>query len=196
MKNLLKKFKKSILASACLLAAVLSVSAQGNYPNATYSPVAMPFPMLTLAGGASTNLANGWTNTTYSTNITVTFTNSTGLFTTNTVITTNNNLTFAQFACSGQQNVGLQFEFCENAGGSTLSNVDFTIAKSVTGVNYDTANQVVVSFFHNVTTNVVAVTNINMQGFGYGRIVKVKNGDASNTLTNQAQYYSVKRQAP
>jgi hypothetical protein len=178
---------KRIVFFAALLSFACAAFAQiAGTPS--YQSVSVSLPFNTLAAGTSTNLASGWTTTIYITNTTLSYSSATGTFTTNTVITTNTATSYANFDSQGQRNVGLQFEF--TCSGSTTTNVDITIARSVNGVNYDTANNQTFSFAANGTTRVIGITNIDMYGFGYGRVVTFFNRDASRTLTNNGAYAS------
>lgn len=165
-----------------LLAATLLALSACNSDAAGYTSPAIPFPNLTLATATATNLANGWTNSTTVTNVTILY-NGNGGFTSTTNITTNAVVTFANFSALNQRNVGLEFSFTLNGAGTDAYII--WIARSVDGVNYDTAQNLIVSFPSTGTTQVNGITNIDMLGFGYGRIVTVSNASA-RTLTNNA----------
>jgi hypothetical protein len=175
------------LVAALTCFAFASFAQTPSQGNGRYTPVAIPLPATTLAAATSTNLLGGWTNTTTSTNIVITWSPSTAAFVTNSTITTNNTVTYANFDAQGQRNVGLQFEF--NFSGATTTNVDITIAKSVTGINFDTVNTQTFSFAGNGTTLVTGITNIDMTGFGFGRVITLFNRDSVRTLTNSATWY-------
>ena len=160
-----------------------------------YSITSIPLPAnLVLAGATGTNLVGGWTNTVYTTNTSIVWTNSggsgfNGTFVTNTVITTNNTVTYANFTSLANQNTTVQIEGT-NANTPVIL---LGIAKSTTGVNYDLADILWVTASGSQCFN----TNVNMAGFGYGRIVQMTNSaTATNIYTNSAAYYSTKANSP
>lgn len=176
--------KKLLLIGACV--AALSSALAQQIP--TYGYAAVSVPSTSISNLISTNLASGWTATTYTTNTTLAYSASTGGFVTNSVISTNTTTAYADFTAQNQQQVALQFEFAGAA--ATTTNVDITVARSVTGLNYDTANNQTFSFAFNGSTGVVGITNLSMVGYGYGRIVTVFNRSATVNLTNLHVYAS------
>ena len=151
-----------------------------------------------LAGTTASNLVSGWTATTYTTNVTIVWTNSSasgfnGTFVTNTVITTNTSTTYPNFNAITDRNAGFQLSWA----GAT--NVAVVIAKSLDGVLYDASPGSLTTYtYTNITSGgVVApfVTNIIMDGVGFGRIYSVLI-TGTLAMTNPVAYFSQKQNSP
>lgn len=146
------------------------------------------------AGTTATNLAAGWNTTNIYTNITILWNSSSNAFVTNTTYSTNISTKYCDFSALGNQNAGLSFSW----DGAT--NVTFTVAKSVDGVNFDTnaMNVTTYNFTNNTFPSGVMgtyVANLSMGGVGYGRVTKVL---VTGTLhmTNPVIRCAAKRNAP
>lgn len=169
-----------------------SVGTGGTSGKYSYTPISLP-SNLVLAGATGTNLLNGWSSVVISTNTSIVWTNSggtgfNGTWTTNTTYTTNTSITYANFTAFNTRNTALQIE------GTNLytPTILVAVAKSVTGVNYDTNNITWLTI-----GNTFSTTNLAMEGFGYGRIVQITNsGLATNIWGASAAYYSIKQNAP
>jgi hypothetical protein len=197
---------------AMLLAVVPSAFAQQG-PYGTYTFTQVQFPSNWLFGATvapSVNIQNGWTNTTTSTNIQSLWNASSSAFVSTTNITTNNVLTFANFDARLSQNVPLQFEWSISTNNlpANLSNFTFIVTKSVTGVNYDTVytnaiafpalSQPLITNFINgqYYVTIIATTNLNMAGYGYGRFIGYTFNGTNYPMTNLAVYYGSKIRSP
>jgi hypothetical protein len=180
----LKKFGAKSLIIAALLAAPFAFG-QG-------SPSTIPMPAnLTLtggAGGASTNLALGWSSSTITTNInpfwSVTNSPPTILYTTN--YSTNTVTSFADFDAIGQDYVAIQQAFNCN---TLNSNVWYSVARSADKRIWDTTANLSRTNLSNGSTNVCDIFQIDMRGYPYGRIMSINwsNTSASCTFSNGVQ---------
>lgn len=192
------KFKNNIvsLLAAAIMALLaftsFTVQAQstvgtGQNP-AQYVSIPVPLPpyLTNFVGGGGTtnlvfNLSGGWTNQTITTNTTVVWTNTsasgfTGTFVTNTVITTNNAITYAQFDAQNNRFVNLELDSVGTVSLGLTNPVILTIAHSVGGVNFETTNSTggaltTITNYGNGTAQVNQTWQLDMGGWGYGRIV-------------------------
>lgn len=187
----MNKISKFGIITLALLALCVSVQAQ------VFRLISLP-PALVLTGAASwgttatTNIGLGFAGTSVSSNITTTASVSAGVvtLTTATNLVTNSATLYADFNAIGAPWVTLQSEY--NATATTTSNQVLTVARSVTGVKYDTQNNInVTNATSGITTN-VGIWQIDMRGYPYGRIVTVtfQSTNLLTTLTNAAIYVS------
>lgn len=184
------KFNKWTLGIATLCVAVLTMSATAQ----TFQ--AIPLPYATLPGvalvGNSNNLAMGWTNTTYNTNIVQTWNITTGTMNSVTNVSTNNVVTYAKFDAIGRNYVVIQSDFNSSAispgGGAEI----LCIARSQTGALYDNLNNFWVTNTPSGPGPWTGLLQIDMRGYTYGRIIKMLYTDtnSANTYTNLGKYYN------
>jgi len=204
----MKKLIIAVLAALAIPCAVFGQasvgtgSTQGNYSSI---PLSLP-PGLILTGTAawaypaSTNLVNGWSVQTITTNITQVWqpAASPPAFSYVTNFYTNTVTTYAQFQATMSRYTALQIE----ATATAQSNLVLTIAKSVTGSLFDTtaADELLVT---NVNAGAASgQTNAvdflaDMGGYGYGRVVNLtwQDNNTGHTWTNTANWYSQKQGA-
>ena len=150
----------------------------------SYQAQTISLPQTTLGLGVGTNLSSGWSESTYATNVISLWSSASAAFVNTTNIVTNTITRYADFDARGQDHVGLEFAFTYS--GTSTGKFGVTIARSATGTYFDTLNRTSVEFTGNGTTQAVGVTNIDMTGFGYGRITAWTNTDAGRTLTNNS----------
>jgi len=187
----INKFKSvALVACAILFGAFQGESQTTPISTSDYTSISLPFT--TLAYGTTTNLASGWNIVMNLTNVTQVWNITNGTFSYSTNVVSSTNTTYANFDAHSKSKVPIQFEFT----GPGTSNYVATVARSVTGGNYDTANNTkVTNSCAGVGTNVIAVATIDMTGFNYGRIVSFQwyETNTTYTLTNQLTAASNKR---
>lgn len=158
----------------------------------------IPLPFTFLTGGGTdnvsqttTNLTAGWAGTSTVTNVTTSagVTNGVVTLTSVTNIVTNSATIYADFSAVRAPWVVLQSDYKASAG---TSNEVITVARSVTGVNFDTVNNINVTNACNGTTLASGTWQIDMRGYPYGRIVQWRFADTNNThfLTNVGTFIS------
>jgi hypothetical protein len=183
------KYTKHIILFALALALSLGVSrAQSPYR-------LLSTPAFVLAGGAggtTTNLGLGVTTSTITTNILATWTVATGTagYTTNYV--TNSVTSYPDFDALSQRYVVLQHEWTTDIAGG-VSNSIITVARSVNALHFDNQNNITATNASLGTgTNAIALWQIDMGGYPYGRVVGITFSDTSSShhMTNGALYVS------
>lgn len=185
IENIIEETKSLVLAAAFLLGLASSSLAQ-------YATV--PTPSFVLAGGGSTgtstNLGLGWSSQTITTNITYSWNTSGQLSSTN--YSTNTTTTYADFSALKGRYTVLQSEYSTDIGGG-VSNVYLVVARSLTKNHFDTQNNIAnTNASLGTGTNAVALWQIDMGGYPYGRIVSYGFLDTSSSqhVTNNGVFYS------
>ena len=92
-----------------------------------------------------------------------------------------------------QNKVAVQVKFTLSAAATT--NTIYTFARSVDGSNFDTSGTVTWQVPQNGTTAVICSTNIDMEGYGYLKLLSIDNRDDNGVLTNSFIKYAIKRGA-
>lgn len=199
MKNLLKKIAGKIqrtlrpvatvtaLMIGCGLAMAQPSAGTGNTPQ-TYAPAFITLPYATLpSGGFGTNLMAGWTNTVYTTNSTIIYSQSAGGFVTNMIINTNNAIISPTIAIGRQRNLAIA-NTCSSSSGVGTNFLVF--ARSIDGTvnTLDLQNEFTLATLNpSATGPTVSSTNLPeawIGGYGYVTLVSNVWLSASGVLTN------------